>query len=88
MTSDRDRRQADLDPVTEHQRCSMHRPALLAATECGCFYCLEIFQPAEIAEWTDNDLTALCPRCGIDSVIAVRPGIDRAFLELMHRRWF
>ena len=69
-------------------RSSLHRTEVLAAAESGCFYALEIFPPAEITEWTDDGLTALCPRCGIDAVIPVRPGIDRVFLERLHRSRF
>ena len=59
----------------------------------GCFYCRAIYEPAEIVEWIDDDdtgvgQTALCPRCGIDAVIAIREGIDTEFLGAMHGRWF
>jgi len=42
---------------------------------CGCFYCLERFTPNEIEEWIDDEngekalATALCPKCGMDSVL-------------------
>ncbi|MEI0559354.1 cytoplasmic protein [Brachyspira intermedia] len=38
---------------------------------CGCFYCVSIFSPKLITDWIEdeNDLTAICPYCGIDSVI-------------------
>lgn len=42
---------------------------------CGCFYCCEIYSPLEIKEWIkekniQNGLTAVCPKCGTDAVIA------------------
>ena len=77
-----------LDPVLEHDRCRLHRAELLASNECGCFYCLALFTPGEIDEWCDEGETALCPRCGIDSVIPARVGVDVEFLRRMHRRWF
>ena len=47
---------------------------------CGCFYCNSIFSPDEVVEWCDDDgrgdRTALCPNCGIDSVIGDACGIN------------
>ena len=52
-----------------------HRQAVESASQCGCFYCLELFPPTAITRWVDEDengvgQTALCPHCGIDAVIA------------------
>ena len=50
---------------------------------CGCFYCLRIFSPEEINKWLiskddsnkcDQYGTAVCPYCGIDSVIGESSG--------------
>jgi hypothetical protein len=49
------------------------RPALEAATKCGCYYCLKIYSPSKITEWCDSDQTAICPECGIDAVIPFDP---------------
>lgn len=81
------------DPVSEHERSSNHREAVLAARLVGCFYCRKIFDPVEILEWVDEfdagiGRMALCPKCGIDAVIPVRAGIDVDFLASMHQRWF
>lgn len=81
------------DPVREHDRSSRHREAVTAAECVGCFYCGPIYAPAEITDWIDEDdagigSTALCARCGIDSVLPVRPGVDAEFLAEMHRHWF
>jgi hypothetical protein len=58
--------------------CTHHRPTVLAADVCGCFYCLFMFPPSDIANWIDLDergvgQTALCPRCGIDAVVPSVP---------------
>lgn len=49
---------------------------------CGCFYCKSIYSASEVKEWCDNDgrgdKTALCPKCGIDSVLG-----DTTFVELI-----
>jgi hypothetical protein len=83
------------DPiVAAHTRSSHHRDELARSTRCGCFYCLRSFGPAEITAWTDEvagvGQTAICPRCGIDSVIGDASGypVDRAFLERMRAHWF
>lgn len=53
-----------------------------ASTECGCVYCMERFDPSLVIEWIDRVIpttkkeetnvfmyTAICPLCGIDTVI-------------------
>jgi hypothetical protein len=69
----------------------MHKSEILASTSCGCFYCKAIFLPTEIVEWIDSDdQTALCPKCGVDSVIGSASGypITISFLQEMRKRWF
>jgi hypothetical protein len=86
------RYRADLDSA--HGHSSNHRDEVLRSTLCGCFYCKETFPPSEIEEWIDEvdgvDTTALCPRCGIDSVIGSASGFDLLpdFLREMHEYWF
>jgi len=57
-----------LDYIHAHKNCSRHRNEIQQSERCGWFYCLESFTPSEIQEWVDGDATAMCPRCGIDSV--------------------
>ena len=74
-----------------HQHSSLHRDEIEASDAYGCFYCRRSGSPAEISEWTDDGATALCPRCGIDSVIGSASGYPVtkvAFLGAMKRRWF
>lgn len=49
------------------------RAALTKSGRCGCFYCLAIFDVTRIRAWTDDDLTAICPHCSVDSVIPIDP---------------
>ena len=68
-----------------------NRKALEQSEFCACFYCLESFSPTEITEWTDsNDSTAMCPKCGIDSVLGSAQGfkLDQEFLSKMNKKWF
>ncbi|WP_147533310.1 cytoplasmic protein [Bacillus marasmi] len=75
---------------TAHRFSSHHRKVLVKDKICGCFYCLKIFNPSEITDWCDNENTALCPYCGIDSVIGESSGftITEQFLKGMHKEWF
>ena len=54
-----------------HKLSSNHKKSLIKEDVCGCFYCLSIFSPKLITDWIEdeNDLTAICPYCGIDSII-------------------
>jgi hypothetical protein len=81
--------------MAAHLRSAAHRAEITASTHCGCFYCKSTFAPSEIVDWTDTDesgvgQTALCPRCGIDSVIGDNSGfpITADLLATMHQAWF
>lgn len=82
-----------------HSKSSHHRADIEASLVCGCFYCRTTFEPSEIAEWVDRSgddaedvrgQTALCPHCGVDSVLGSHSGfpITPEFLAAMHRYWF
>ena len=74
-----------------HQLSSDHRAAVVASKLCGCFYCVSTFDPSFIKEWIDNDQTALCPKCGIDSVLPESDTyniLDVEFLHDMNEHWF
>ena len=73
-----------------HQQCSGHRHALEKVTRCGCFYCQRFFLPSEILDWCDSDTTALCPFCGIDSVIPESEDVmlTADLIQDMHAYWF
>ena len=47
-----------------------NRARVMQTSECGCFYCLATFPSTDVRDWCDDGETALCPRCGIDSVLA------------------
>jgi hypothetical protein len=78
-----------------HDRSSLHREELQHSDICGCFYCCSEFEPRDIHEWVDEcdkgvGQTALCPRCGVDSVIGSASGypITQDFLARMRAYWF
>ena len=40
--------------IKAHYFSSNHKKGLLKDKKCGCFYCLEIFDPNKINEWVDD----------------------------------
>jgi len=84
----------DANLESAHRHSSRHRDEVLASDLCGCFYCRQTFPPAEIDRWIDEQngvgTTAICPRCGVDSVIGSRSGFTPTpeFLREMHDYWF
>ncbi|MEA5615411.1 cytoplasmic protein [Nodularia spumigena] len=73
-----------------HLHSSRHRAEIDASDRCGCFYCKAMFAPSDISEWTDNDQTALCPKCKIDAVLGAASGITLTpeFMTAMNEHWF
>jgi hypothetical protein len=78
-----------------HEHSSNHRAEVTASIHCGCFYCCARFSAEDILDWVDEDengkgQTALCPKCGIDSVIGDKSGFDisEQFLKKMKTYWF
>jgi hypothetical protein len=78
-----------------HHYSFLNQEAITQSISCGCFYCKTVFTPDQICEWVDegnlNGRTALCPNCGIDSVIGSSsklPVTDANFLEKMNSFWF
>ena len=69
-----------------HKHASQHRVEIEASTRCGCFFCFRTFPPLLIKAWIDAKQTALCPGCGVDSVLgdASLHRIDDAFLRRMY----
>ena len=82
------------DHIQAHTHSSSHREEVMRSEVCGCFYCLATFRSDEIRDWIDEKngvgQTALCPKCGIDSVIGSESGfpISREFLDKMRQYWF
>ena len=79
------------DFIAAHKFSSGHRACLSTDSKCGCFYCMKVFNPCEINDWAeDPGGTAICPHCGIDSVIGQSSGypITQEFLSKMNKHWF
>jgi hypothetical protein len=63
-----DARKQELRAIWKH--CMRNRDELSASPTCGCFFCLKLFPPSRILQWTDGHSTAICPYCSVDSVLA------------------
>lgn len=66
---------------------------LKKSKKCGCYYCCRVYPASEVVDWCDERdrrRTALCPYCGIDSVIPDASGcpLDEEFLKKMKYWWF
>lgn len=53
---------------------------------CSCYYCLSKYRGSEVNEYVDDGKTALCPVCGIDSVLPKE--IDGDELQKIHDYYF
>lgn len=73
-----------------HKESSYHRHILRDSDICGCFCCLDKFDYKNIEYWCDEENTALCPTCGVDSVIGSASGfpITHEFLSAMKEFYF
>src|SRR5437762_2132181 len=58
--------------IALHKTSMHHRNSLSTVEICGCFYCLREFNFHQITRWVDDDDTALCPFCEIDSVLGFK----------------
>lgn len=84
------------DYIKAHHHSNNHMDTLKQDKVCGCFYCLRIFSPSQIEEWIVDDNpcdktgTAICPFCGVDSIIGESSGypITQSFLRGMKKCWF
>ena len=89
------------DLLGAYQQATNNRATVERSTACGCFYCMHVFAPHEITAWAGLDIsriddphasadTAVCPRCGSESVIGDHSGyaISPTFLSQMHEAWF
>jgi len=84
------------DLYDAHDRSANNKKALQNDKICGCFCCLEIFNPSEIKEYViantpiDYIGTALCPYCGIDAVLGESSEypITKTFLAAMGKAFF
>ena len=73
-----------------HKGCTGNRDNINASKLVGCFYCEATYEPEAVREYVCGGKDAVCPKCGIDSVLAQAAGYDlnAEFLRAMYERWF
>jgi NAD-dependent SIR2 family protein deacetylase len=66
-----------------------NKDSIEKSINCSCYYCISSFLKEEIQNWTDQGQTAICPKCGIDSVLGdiVLPFEETTFKKLKEY-WF
>lgn len=84
--------------ITTHEQsrhCFSNFQEIQKSDECACFYCRSRFKPSDIKQWASHPLpelpkTAICPNCGIDSVLGDASGLmlTDALLSFMRKEWF
>lgn len=74
-----------------HQYSIGNRELIESSQNCGCFFCRKIFEKDLISEWLEDDKgkTAICPYCGIDSVLPdSQVALTAELLDFMYKEWF
>ena len=79
-----------IDTAVVYKAASFNRFEIFHREHCSCFACGTTFAPQEVTEWTDNDMTALCPHCKMDAVLPSYNGTptDAETLKEMNRYAF
>ncbi len=75
-----------------HRASFENEKSIRKSKECLCFHCNNLFPSSEIQDWVNDahGRTALCPYCGIDSVIGDEAGypFTEKFILAMNGYWF
>ncbi len=76
-----------------HDHCIRNREEIARSQRCFCFYCTLVFPATDVVSWVreaSGHDTALCPNCGIDSVIGDASGFapDEGLIRGMREIWF
>ena len=67
-----------------------NKSSLTLSDQAGCFHCCKIFKTENIKHWTDNEKTAICPECSIDSVVGNNCGfiLNEDILKKANQMWY
>ena len=79
-----------------HKLSFKNAEVIKASNLCGCFHCMEIYDPAIITALdykteSDGACTVFCPKCGIDAVISwsdAGDSLTSEFLTKMNQDYF
>ena len=86
-----ERTKYNMELETIHKASSNNAPEISISDKCGCFYCERIFSADEITDYIQDTFgTALCPYCGIDSVLPDSGDYELTedLLKRMNKYWF
>ena len=65
---------------------SIYNKESLQSGEFSCYHCRRYGKVSEINTWVDSGKTAICPMCGIDSVVSGKLSEDK--LHEGYIKWF
>lgn len=73
-----------------HTYSAHNRSRIAVAGKCYCFYCKAVLDSSEITDYADHGQTAICPKCGIDSIIpdSIDEPIDTKTVAELNQYWF
>lgn len=73
-----------------HAYASHNKELIEKSDRCYCFYCNANMGSGEIEKYLDKEETALCPKCGVDSIIpdSIDEQIDENIISELHDYWF
>lgn len=78
-----------------HSFCFENKEFLRSSEINVCFYCMQKVRFEDIEEWIEERSgkeSAICPHCGIDSVVPYKVDgmyeLDDKMLDEMHKYWF
>lgn len=78
-----------INPNTAAMNAFKNKSIIDFSTYAGCYHCLAIFEAKEINQYTDSGKTAICPKCGIDTVLGDScMKIDATALKEINDFWF
>ena len=80
------------DLIKAHKYVNHNKALLEQSKFAGCMYCKQIFAASEVTDFLggDEEDTAECPKCGIDSVLPDKAGfpVEESTLLALHNKWF
>lgn len=77
-----------------HKYCTFNKELIKKSKKCYCFYCKSTIDVEDMlkptVQYIDGGKTALCPKCGIDSIIPDATGeeITDKVIDEMYEYWF
>jgi len=80
----------DANTLEEDYNFSIENDFVLRfSNKAGCFSCINVFKVSKITEWIDDNTTAICPECGVDSVLPdSMVDICKKHLQKIHDKYF